>query len=365
MKKLLLSLCCILLLCSCQESTEHVIEEANTLSQSYEGFTYYRELLSGEEKDMYDLFYYHISNHDTSFRVTAKDEDTFLSVIDHVIKDHPELFWYDRSDISYTEYSHGKTHSYEVMVEEHDPIETTKQLEEQIKSVTAPVIEQIKAQPNDYEKVKYAYDYIIDQTQYQEGSADNQNIISVFLNRVSVCAGYAKGLQYLLNASGIPCAYMTGGTKYSADNHAWNLIRLNGEYYYLDPTNGDYSNEDIDQRVRYAYFAMDTQGMLSLFTPDTTYELTTAKTLNYFYQTDSYFTTVDMEKLQMLLTQSVVDQSNSIAFQCSTKQVCTSINQTLERHETLFHMIDTAGYHAKEYRNVEIPETNVWVYEYE
>ena len=40
-------------------------------------------------------------------------------------------------------------------------------------------------------------------------------------------------MQYMLQASGIQCVLVTGFT--NGERHGWNLVRVNGEYYYLDP----------------------------------------------------------------------------------------------------------------------------------
>lgn len=365
MKRLILALCCALLLCSCNTlSLNEHLEEANTLAQEFDGYAYYRGQLNGEEKDLYDLLYYHILQHDTTYQVSVPDEQSFLTVMDYVIKDHPELFWYDRSEISYTDYSKGNHSIYEINVKEKTDRAALDQLQKDIEEAAAPIIAQIKAQPTDFDKVKVAYDYIIDRTDYQEGSEDNQNIISVFINQASVCAGYAKSLQYLLNAAGVPCTYMTGDTLYSPDSHAWNMVRINNRYYYVDTTNGDYSKEDIDQRFRYAYFAMDTEQMLKLFKPDDPYELTNALEDNYFYKNGLYVTSADMTQIQKLIQQGVADQSHSLLFQCSTDQVCDTITQQLDRNDQFFYMVDQTGYRARELQTIEIPETNVWLYQF-
>lgn len=54
-----------------------------------------------------------------------------------------------------------------------------------------------------------------------------------------MCAGYARSVQYFLERLGIPCIYVEGSTKGSTEGHAWNIVLLDGQYYYVDATNGD------------------------------------------------------------------------------------------------------------------------------
>lgn len=334
-------------------------------SQQYEGYTYYRNLLTGINKDAYDVFYYHISQMDSSFSLQAEDDDAFMLIIDYVMKDHPELFWYDAMDVSYSIHEQQGSNVYDIHTKLKKKQTEIEQEKQQVNEKAAVLLTEMKKLPSDYEKAKYAYDYIIDHTNYNEDSKENQNILSVFLYEDSVCAGYAKTFQYLMNACGIPCVYMTGGTKYSSDNHAWNMVLLDGSYYYMDTTNGDYSNETIDQRIRYAYFAMDTAQMLQLYTPDDPYEITKATIDNYFVKENLYLDTTSMDKLSFLIQQSVQDEDQKgFLFQCNTKETCTTISQSLEHQDTIFRLLDKAGYHAEQYKSIIIPETNVWLYSY-
>ena len=56
---------------------------------------------------------------------------------------------------------------------------------------------------SDYEKALYVFKKLIDEVDYVEDSADNQNIISVFLNHETICQGYAYATQYLLEKLGV------------------------------------------------------------------------------------------------------------------------------------------------------------------
>lgn len=73
----------------------------------------------------------------------------------------------------------------------------------------------------------------------------NQSAYSALVNGKSVCAGYARAYQYLLQQLGIPCYYCTG---YSGGDHAWNIVKLEDGYYNVDVTWDDAA------AIRYDYF---------------------------------------------------------------------------------------------------------------
>ena len=90
---------------------------------------------------------------------------------------------------------------------------------------------------SDREKVTYVYKWIANNTTYNEYSSFNQTIFSVLINRNSVCTGYAKTAQFLLNILGIQSELVFG--KFHADNsntgrHGWNIVKIDGDWYHID-----------------------------------------------------------------------------------------------------------------------------------
>lgn len=64
------------------------------------------------------------------------------------------------------------------------------------------------------------------------------NLYGALVNRTSVCDGYSKAFQYLLYCAGIQCFTVSGvaTSPSGSENHAWNVVRLDGDYYYVDVT---------------------------------------------------------------------------------------------------------------------------------
>ncbi len=73
-------------------------------------------------------------------------------------------------------------------------LDTAKQRKALIEAAVEPIIGGISAEASDYDKVKYVYVTVIINTDYNLNASDNQNIYSVFVNKSSVCQGYAKGI---------------------------------------------------------------------------------------------------------------------------------------------------------------------------
>lgn len=363
MKKVFSMLLCLLLLCSCSATKKDDIDAASAYAKEYQGFSYYRDQLNEKEQTIYDTIYYHLSKHDQSFGVEADDKDTLFDLYEYVLADHPEIFWEDGSNVSYTTSSIGDKTVFEVYASNTFSLKEIQHYEKQLDEVTKGILAKVAQLDHDYEKVKYIYDYVIDHTTYQENSMYNQTILSVFLYQSSVCAGYAKSIQYLLNKADIPCTYLWGGTTYSQEDHAWNLVKMDGDIYYLDATNGDQDDEQLDERWRYSFFSMTSSQMLALYHPDIDYMESTALKDNYFYRNDAYLDALNLQDIQRLLSKEAHNDHPTLIFQCETNKVCDTLNETLQDGNTLFDLAQKEGIIAQSYQSYHQKETNTWMYQ--
>ena len=227
--------------------------------------------LSEEEQSLYLELFSILISYREDVKLTSMDPEQVDRVYQTIMMDHPELFYLDGYTIT-THTIEDKTAFYTFTGQYNRTMEEKAKSEEQIKVKTGRILAEIDAEASDYEKVKYVYDHIVLNTVYDEESDDNQNIISVFLNNASVCQGYAYATQYLLKELGIPCTTVTGmavNRDGSEVTHAWNLVRLDGLYYYVDTTWGDpiikngTDNSEIldDEYINYDYLNLTTERM--------------------------------------------------------------------------------------------------------
>ena len=97
----------------------------------------------------------------------------------------------------------------------------------------------------DYEKIKTTHDYLINNCNYQVGSDGPYN--ALFKGK-SNCNGYALSFLSIMQSCGIECTYETG------DNHAWNSVKLDGEWYNVDVTWDDSGVWDKEGGILYDNF---------------------------------------------------------------------------------------------------------------
>lgn len=103
----------------------------------------------------------------------------------------------------------------------------------------ARIIDDIKRKTrnmSEYEKVKYVYEYVGTKSYSLVTSniiSSNQSAWGVFVGGSSVCAGFAKASQIIFQNIGIE-SYIALG--YTSGPHAWNIVKIDGDYYYFDST---------------------------------------------------------------------------------------------------------------------------------
>ncbi|WP_050008150.1 transglutaminase domain-containing protein [Butyrivibrio sp. WCE2006] len=323
------------------------VVDIEDLKKSQAG-NYAFEHLTDEGKTVYVELLQIIRHKASDVVVSTLDEDVLDVVCQFVQADHPELFYID--GYTYTRYTIGgvlKRISFSGKY-----LYDADEIAERQAKIDAYVDECLSGIPRDadtFAKVKYVYDYLITNTEYDADAPDNQNICSVFIYGRSVCQGYAEATQYLLNKLGIPATVVTG--KVNGVGHTWNLVRVDGEYTYVDTTWGDSSYqmseaaEGDSQKlpfINYTYLCCTTQDIEKTHVIAETLpvpECTSMKN-NYYVREGEYFTECDMDALAALFRKRYADGSNNVTIKCSTKAIYDEFNDVLFDGKKVFSLME-------------------------
>ncbi len=98
-------------------------------------------------------------------------------------------------------------------------------------------ISEVSAETTDLDKERAAHDLIIRQVKYENTELD-QSAYSAVVQKKSICMGYSYAMSMLLNAMGLDAGLVV------SEDHAWNFVKMNGSWYYVDVTNDDYQDPD-------------------------------------------------------------------------------------------------------------------------
>jgi len=291
---------------------------------------YYYDSLNLDEQKLYAEIYYILSNQAEYIYITSTDMEEVEKVQQCVQNDHPEIFYLDGYLMN--RYMTSDSEEIKALTYGGKYTLTTSEIEarnERLKAAADNIIAGMPDTTDEYEIVKYFYDYIVLHTEYQIGSEDNQNICSVLLNGASVCQGYAKTLQYLLQKVGITCEMVSGTVDNGSttSSHAWNIVKVNGNWYYVDPTWGDSSFTGSlpgdTEVVNYAYLCVTTSDLATTHTTDEVVELPECNSTadNYFVRENALFDSVDKEKLHSLFLKEAQEGKSCVTFKCTNAEV--------------------------------------------
>lgn len=284
-----------------------------------------------------------IEHHAENIKVSTNDSDVLQKVFLYVHTDHPEIYWID--GYSYMRYSRGNEILYLTFSGKYTySLEETKSLQFSIDRYVSQCFAGISQYDSDYDKVKYIYEYIINHTEYVLDSPDNQNILSVFLHGESVCQGYAKATQYLLERLGVQCTMVVGKVE-SGEGHAWNLVLIDGAYYYVDTTWGDASYRlegqivpDMTIPISYEFLNITTEQLLKTHIIDSVVPMPQciATAANYYIRENLYFTSYDEEALRSAFADAYASGEDAVTIKCSDAAVFATMQEELITNQKIF-----------------------------
>lgn len=325
-------------------------ENTSITGENYSGtYCYYYDLLEEPQKVLYNEIYDTIIRFQRDVELSSIDKEEIDQIFNCVLYDHPEIFYV--TGYSYTQHTLNDT------ITRIDLTPTFQYTEDQVIEKQSKIDQYVSdcligipMNMDEYEITKYIYEYLIKNTVYDLNADDNQNICSVFINGRSICQGYAKATQYLLNKLNVDTTLVTGYITQSGDGHAWNLVLIDGEYYYIDTTWGDaHYSTDSDQEqtarvpeVSYDYLNITTGEIQKTHSISELFVLPecTSMTANYYVHEDAYFVEVNEDQIASLFENAYVEDSGYVTMKCMNKSVYDAIYQYLINDQNIFNYLE-------------------------
>ncbi len=321
-------------------------EEVSIPEATEEDFFYYgyETLQTEEEQQLYGQILTSLSECRQETVLPAVEDTLLDRIFQRVMADHPEIFYVD--GYSATAYKMAGTvvklsfsASYTM---EQEEIERRKPL---LSAAVSGWLSGMDPGAGDYEKVKFLYEYLILHTDYDMDSEDSQNICSPLLSGRSVCQGYAKTLQYLCQQAGIPAMLVTGTVR--GQGHAWDLLLLDGDWYYVDPTWGDASYRQAEKEaytqgsfpaVNYDYFCVTTEQIERSHSIGSDQQLPecTAVEDQYYRREGLYLEKADLDAVGKIFERAGQTGEQVVMFQCADDAVYQELYRLLITEQKIF-----------------------------
>lgn len=208
----------------------------------------------------------------------------YQSAIEAYTYDNPEVFYLSPnkmylnietttkgSNVSYNVYiNSGNEANY--LIDEFSSKAQIDTAMNQIEQVRTKILQ--NSRNNTYENIKMVHDYLVQNIEY-DTSISKENIYNVYGAMVkgeAVCEGYARSFKYLMDSLGISCTLVIGKGTNSAgktENHAWNYVQVDGNWYAIDCTWDDPVSTTgyVSESSKYRYFLKGSNDMIKDHTP--------------------------------------------------------------------------------------------------
>lgn len=191
----------------------------------------------------------------------------------------------------------------------HD--ERTRQVYAKAETILKEIV---SADMTEYETELAIHDYLLqniayDYENYKKNTVpdDSYTMYGALINGIAVCQGYAYSAKLLLEMAGIEAHIVTGTANGIA--HAWNKVRIGGEYYNLDVTWDD-PVPDVKGRVTYGYFNVTDEELSKDHKWSDNLPAATSMTYNYFAYNG--LTVASKAEFDARITSAIDSRLNSI-----------------------------------------------------
>lgn len=305
-------------------------------------YGFYGQKLDARYLDVYDQLYRDILNYEPqSEGVILTTYEELHPILDAIMKDHAELFWF-RCNYNASYYTRDGYVELTVNYEYDIPRDQIPQCIAFVEGETQGILSRLQGK-SEYEKVRGVYDFLIDRTIY-DLNYRAMTIYDFLYHGRGVCEGYARMTQYLLEKLGIEVIYVVGEADGlgGRDSHAWNILKVEGEYYQLDTTWGDPVNENEVQTKNYNYFLVTDREMALAHYPER-YDLPacTATACNYYQRESNYLVSFDYQTLYYWMI-GAANRGIPLEFKCANKQVYEQALQYLFHDGHIWDLMEDA-----------------------
>lgn len=274
------------------------------------------------ENELFDLLDNYNSVLDYPYDVSTYKID---KTIEDIENENPDIFWLDGYSI--TTYGHSKYGcEIEFMILDDLSPEQCRQMRQELNSTADSIISQIPPDSDDYEKILFVHDYIVDHCEYDHDGADSDDngiwgtAYGCLVNGSAICQGYSEAFLLLMNRLGIEagiCSGKTFDTDEGSGGHAWNYVKIDDEYYWLDVTWDD-PTTNSEPMLSHDYFLINDDILSKTRTIDSDQDFIpecTSLDNNYFVRNNAYMTEYDLDLIrQAFETQGTSSQRYELMF---------------------------------------------------
>lgn len=327
-----------------QTTTQSPVTQPAQLSRAG-SMRYHYGKLSPPQKTAYDAICAQLPSFPESVEVRDITTPQLSEVFSAVMLDQP-LFFHISSTHYKTRTQGGQLIAFlpEYRMDRQEYTARCNELVAVLESIPMPA-------QGEFERELAAHDYLVRNCAYTLTDSDGEKntVYGALVKGSAACEGYSRAMLLMLELLGMEAYIVTGNASNSSGfsgGHAWNKVRVAGEWYYLDATWDAPVIEDGKKgSISHAYFNITEQELSN------THEITdrsnqcTATTQNYFVRKGLYFSYIDSTAetaLAAALRDSLTTGDNVLELKLSSAAAMESAVNTLFEDQRIYRILTNA-----------------------
>lgn len=295
--------------------------------------TYYAYgMLTSDQKQLYDDMFTCISHHATRLRIHSTSKNTIRKVYEAILSDHAEIYWIDGFIVR--DHTLGRSQYLDFLPQYTMTKKEAISYASNIRNTVSALLQTAPRSGSDYEKSKWVYEYLAQKMVYDRDAKYSQNLLSSLLYKKSVCRGYAAAAQYLLRELDIESVIISG--TWNGTPHAWNMIKLDGYFYYMDTTlsQSELSAGKDQQLIDYSYLNITTEDLLKEHSITAPFPLPscTHQENNFYFSEHTYLTTYNAPRIDRMIQTAYTSHHPYLSVKCSSYELFRRYEQYIRSH---------------------------------
>lgn len=342
--------CIMLLLCGCDltlfptdQNNEPLFDPNKYLSEFQNEWHY--NTLSTQEKTYYGHLYtavkdaerqeatvsitdeQNVTQSHPGVRVMLPDaaltKDRISALFESFFRDNPQFFYLSRTyHLEGHRSSDNSVVYYDGLILEFSmPLSQRQRAIEEVEQAIQPIMAECPNTQDEFLRELYLHDRLAELCSYDEeaakedSDADSQayTAYGALIEGEAVCEGYAKAMQLLLRRNGIQATVVSGTSLDTNEAHMWNLVKINDNTYYLDPT-----WNDSNTYPQHTYFNFTTAMLEASYRMDSEQPVVVPCNEpkdNFFVRNNAYIDTYEREVIAQAIAQQIRDGNSIVQLQ--------------------------------------------------
>lgn len=301
------------------------------LSDSEAAKTPFYSELSKKEKAVYTALKKGIGKHKTDIALPYElNGDSYSAIYCMLEKQEPQFFYLDSKF-----YTADKIRDAEILYR-IDGDELDKMADE-LAEAELDAVDEALEYSSDYEKALAIHDYLLKNCSYLREDDDgySSTVYGCLVEGEANCEGYAKAFDLIAGDVGLPCVVIVGETD-DGENHAWNQVKIEGDWYNVDVT---WDDTDRGDEVSRGYFLCDDEQFLRTHEADENVEPFECDEQKYNYYIYNKLYADSMDEAEKIVRRQIAEGSDEIELRFSDDELCEDFKDEYINEQYIFDVI--------------------------